>query len=233
MRYRCLAADYDGTLAREGRIDDATLAALDRWKGAGRALVMVTGRELEELRAVCPVLGIFDRVVAENGALLHRPETGAVVPLAEPPPPAFSERLRSLGVGPISVGRVVVATWMPHDRAVADEIRAQGLPLRVIRNKRAVMVLPEGVDKGSGLREALADLGIDRGAVVAVGDAENDLALFGAAGLGVAVANAVSELSKAASWTTSRPRGAGVAELIDRLLRDDEAGMIGSGAPIS
>ena len=222
MRYQALAADYDGTLARDGRIDDATLSALRRWKDDGRALVMVTGREFEELREVCPSLGIFDRVVAENGGLLHRPENGELVPLAEPPPPAFVDRLRDIGVGPISVGRVVVATWMPHDRAVADAIREMGLPLRVIRNKRAVMVLPEGVDKGSGLASALSELGIDRSAVAAVGDAENDLSLLQAVGLGVAVANAVASLSAAAAWTTTRPRGAGVAELIDRLLRDDQ-----------
>ena len=225
MRYQALAADYDGTLARDGRIDDATLAALRRWKGDGRMLVMVTGREFEELREVCLALGLFDRVVAENGGLLHRPDSGELVALAEPPPPAFVDRLRAIGVGPISVGRVIVATWTPHDRAVADEIRAMGLPFRVIRNKRAVMVLPEGVDKGSGLAAALADLGIDRMATVAVGDAENDLSLFEAAGLGVAVANAVASLCAAAAWTTTRTRGAGVAELIERLLRDDDAGL--------
>src|SRR5690242_18214999 len=106
MRYLALAADYDGTLAHDGRVDEPTLQALERLKGAGRTLVLVTGRELPELKEVCPRLALFDRVVAENGALLYRPATHEEEPLAEPPPARFVEALQARGVGPISVGRV-------------------------------------------------------------------------------------------------------------------------------
>ena len=73
MKYRALACDYDGTLAHDGIITATTLAALDRLRGSGRHLFMVTGRELPDLKQVCPVLDRFEWVVAENGALLHRP----------------------------------------------------------------------------------------------------------------------------------------------------------------
>jgi len=36
MRYHVLAADYDGTLAHDGRVDEPTLAALHRLAEAGR-----------------------------------------------------------------------------------------------------------------------------------------------------------------------------------------------------
>ena len=82
--------------------------------------------------------------------------------------------LEQRGVGPIAVGRVIVATWEPHGSVVRDVIRELALPLHVIFNRRAVMVLPAGVDKATGLTAALHELGISPQAVVAVGDAEND-----------------------------------------------------------
>src|SRR5207253_738882 len=74
MRYLALATDYDGTLAHDGRVDDAAVKALERLRESGRRLLLVTGRELEELLAICPRIELFDRIVAENGALLYRPK---------------------------------------------------------------------------------------------------------------------------------------------------------------
>src|SRR5262245_66309017 len=93
-----LAADYDGTLARDGVVDSATVDALNEAKRSGRKLLMVTGRELSELAGAFPELGLFDLVIAENGALLFDPAKQQETLLAEPPPPAFIERLQELGV---------------------------------------------------------------------------------------------------------------------------------------
>jgi HAD superfamily hydrolase (TIGR01484 family) len=73
MRYFCLACDYDGTLAEEGTVSATTLAALVRLKTSGRRLILVTGRELDDLLQVFPENSIFERIVAENGALLYSP----------------------------------------------------------------------------------------------------------------------------------------------------------------
>ena len=66
-----LATDYDGTLATDGRVDEPTIAALTRFRAAGRRLILVTGRELDELQDRCPRLDLFDRVVAENGVVVE------------------------------------------------------------------------------------------------------------------------------------------------------------------
>ena len=68
-----LAADYDGTLAEDGVVSEATLAGLRRFKESGRRLIMVTGRELPDLKAIFPPLDLFEGVVAENGGLLYIP----------------------------------------------------------------------------------------------------------------------------------------------------------------
>ncbi len=217
-RIRGLATDYDGTLAERGVVADSTWEAVERWRGSGRLVVLVTGREIDALSTVCPRLDLFDRVVAENGGWLFDPKSGAGRPLAARPPDSFVEALRAAGVAPISVGRVVVATWEPHRASIEAVIEEARLPLRVVANKRALMILPEGVDKASGLLVALGELGMAPDVVVGVGDAENDSALLEASGFGVAVANALPKLKARADFITEAERGAGVAELIAAIL---------------
>lgn len=223
MRYLALACDYDGTLAHHGRIDEPTFDALEACRQSGRRLLMVTGRELDDLKSVCDCLDLFDWIVAENGALLYCPRTREEKPLADPPSLQFVESLKKRGVGPLSVGRVIVATWEPHQEAVLDAIREHGLELQVIFNKGAVMVLPSGVNKAFGLREALCELGLSVHNTVAIGDAENDHALLSACEASVAVANAVPKLKERADLVTEGDHGAGVQELIRQLLEDDLA----------
>jgi hydroxymethylpyrimidine pyrophosphatase-like HAD family hydrolase len=221
MRYPVLATDYDGTLAQNGHVNHSTWASVERWKATGRRLVLVTGRELEELLGVCPRIELFDRVVAENGALLYRPMDRSEATLAARPPDGFVKALRDKGVGPISSGRVVVATWEPHRPAIEATIQSMGLDLRVIPNKRALMVLPPGVDKASGLVAALLELGLTRKETVAVGDAENDLAMLEACGYSAAVANALPTVKERVNLVTRGDHGAGVAELIEGILREE------------
>jgi HAD superfamily hydrolase (TIGR01484 family) len=221
--YVAITTDYDGTIAHNGVVDQPTVAALERLRASSRRVVLVTGRELPDLQRVMPRLDLFDLVVAENGALLYRPDTREERPLAEPPPRRFIERLRELGVQPLSAGRVIVASWEPNEGLVLQAIRELGLELQIIFNKGAVMVLPPGINKEGGLRAALEALGLSPHNCVAVGDAENDHAMLELSGLPVAVANALPALKKAAVLVTDRERGAGVAELIDRLIATDLA----------
>jgi phosphoglycolate phosphatase (TIGR01487 family) len=223
-RFAALATDYDGTLAQDGRVSAATLEALARFKARGGKIVLVTGRVLSELEDVFPQVGICDLVVAENGGLLFWPATGEVRLLAPPPPAAFAEKLASLGADPLSVGRCIVATRTPHDEAVRRTIEEMRLDLEIILNKGAVMVLPTGVSKASGLAAALETLGLEAHDTVAFGDAENDLAMLEMCGLGVAVANALDSVKAAADWTTARARGEGVAQALDALMAAEGVG---------
>jgi hydroxymethylpyrimidine pyrophosphatase-like HAD family hydrolase len=221
MRYLALCCDYDGTIAHHGRVDEPTLAALERLRESGRKLLLVTGRELDDLQTVFPRLDLFARIVAENGALLYRPETREEQPLDEAPPQSFIDKLIERGVGPISVGRVIVATWEPHEKTVLETIRDCGLELQVIFNKGAVMVLPAGVNKATGLRAALAELNLSPHNAVGVGDAENDHAFLNICECSVAVANALPAVKQRADIVTFADHGAGVTELIDEMLADD------------
>lgn len=221
MHTLALATDYDGTVAHDGVVDAGTLAALERLKDSGRKLILITGRELDDLLRAFKPVKLFDRVVAENGALLYRPETGVETVLGQAPPPAFVETLRQ-EIGPhVSTGRVVVATWVPHQTTVLRTIQDMGLDLQVIFNKEAVMVLPSGMDKASGLAAALRELGLAPHNVVGVGDAENDHAFLALCGCSAAVSNAVPWLKERVDLVTAGDHGRGVAELIERIRATD------------
>jgi hydroxymethylpyrimidine pyrophosphatase-like HAD family hydrolase len=223
MRYHALATDYDGTLAHNGRVDEATLNALRQLRESGRQLILVTGRELDDLATTFAHFDLFDRIVAENGAVLYLPANRELRILVDPPPRAFVDALRQRGVAPMLVGHVIVATWEPHQTAVLEAIRALGLELHVIFNKGAVMVLPSGVNKTTGLKAALDELHLSPHDVVGIGDAENDHAFLLFCECGVAVANALPALRQTADLVTRADHGAGVAELIAMLLHDDLA----------
>jgi hypothetical protein len=223
LRFRALATDYDNTLATGGTVEPAVLRGLGRLKDTGRRLVLVTGRELDDLRRICPDLGLFDRVIAENGGVLYRPATGDEVVLGAPPNPSFIELLRRKQVRPLSVGRVIVSTREPEEHRMLEAIRELGLELEIVFNKGAVMVLPSGVNKASGLTRALDELKLTPEAVVGIGDAENDHAFLDACACGIAVANAIPSLKERASLVTVAAAGAGVLEIIDELLSSDLA----------
>ena len=220
MRYTAVALDFDGTIAHDSAVPAHVVDGLKRLKASGRQLLLVTGRELPELLAIFPEIGIFDRVVAENGALLYRPESGERKDLGDPPPAALVKLLRERGV-PISVGDSIIATVEPHETTVLASIRDLGLERPVIFNKGAVMILPPGVNKASGLAAALHELGLSARNIVAAGDAENDHALLDSAEYSVAVANAIPTLKAAADRVTREPRGDGVLEIIADLIECD------------
>lgn len=184
-------------------------------------LILVTGRELPDLEQAFPEIDLFDRIVAENGAVLLNPATRERRVLGAAPPEEFVQELRARGVSSLSVGHVIVATWHPHETAVLESIRSLGLDLQVIFNKDAVMVLPAGVNKMTGLDHALEELKLSRHNVIGVGDAENDLAFVACCECSVAVANALDSLKERVDLVTGGERGAGVSELIERVIQDD------------
>jgi HAD superfamily hydrolase (TIGR01484 family) len=223
MRYLALVTDYDGTLATGGRVDPRVSAALARLRNSGRRAIVVTGRRLDDLRSVCPALDQFDLVVVENGAVLYDPRSGEETLLAKAPPARFVDRLRELGADPLMVGRVVIDTRIPHQSVVLQAIQELGLELHVIFNRSAVMVLPTGVNKATGMGHALRRLGLSAHEVVGVGDAANDHSFLERSECAVAVANAEPAVRAAADLVTTQPAGDGVIELIDEILKDDLA----------
>lgn len=223
MHFIALASDYDGTLAYHGHVRESTVKAVEELKSSGRRLILVTGRQLPELLEIFPQVELFEWVVAENGALLYCPRTRESRLVAEPMPESLPKLLRERGVGNLQTGQAILATWRPHECAVLEALRDLGLDRQIIFNKDAVMVLPTGINKASGLAAALSELKLSPHNVVAVGDAENDIPMLTLAGCGVSVENALDSVKRKSDLVMNKDHGEGVEELIAGLLRDDLA----------
>jgi hydroxymethylpyrimidine pyrophosphatase-like HAD family hydrolase len=218
MDFLALATDYDGTLAKDGHVATHVARGLERVRRAGLKTLLVTGRQLPELGSVFDRFDLFDVIVAENGALLYWVGEDREEILGEPPTDPFLAEMKRLDVTPFAVGKVVFATWRPHETAVADAIARLGLKYQIIFNKRAVMVLPTSISKATGLAAALKPLGIVPAQVVGVGDAENDLAFLRMCGVAAAVDNALETVKAQCGFVALGDHGDGVLELIDALL---------------
>jgi hypothetical protein len=220
--YRLLAFDYDETLATDGRMHPAAAEALAEARDAGWRLALVTGRTFDRVVEICPELHLFDLVVPENGCLMHVPASGAVEELIAGPVDRLRSALDAAAI-PFFPGRVVTITKRHHEAGVRSLLESDGLAFDCFPNRPAVMIVPRGASKATGLAVGLERLGIRPEEVIAVGDDENDLAMFGAVGLRVAVGNAVEAVKGAAEVVLDAPNGEGVAAFVrDRVLAAPE-----------
>ena len=221
MNIHVFATDYDGTIAEGNHVSDATARALARVRATGRKVLLVTGRMLPELQSVCPDLErMFDAVVAENGALVYFPERRDVRTLGDPPEPSLIEALRRRGV-PFDLGRAILATEATFAEAALAAIQETGVERSLVFNKGALMLLPGGITKGTGLAAALATLELSAHNMIGIGDAENDHAFLSMCECAVAVADAVPALRERADYVTRGMAAQGAVEFIEEHVLND------------
>ncbi len=210
--FKVVAVDFDGTLASGADLAPEAVAAIDQARREGLKIVLATGRIGAELRAEFPqIAGHVDALVLENGAVVAI--DGQTYALAPPVDRALDDALADRGV-PYRRGEVLVAVDGPHAAAVGEVLGELGMDYQIIRNRAALMVLPAGITKGTGLGALLAKMNLSPHNTVAVGDAENDLSLLGVAEIGAAVADAVPSVRRFADVVLDEPNGAGVAALL-------------------
>lgn len=221
MRYVALAAGYDGTLARDGCCDEPCVDALRALAATGRKLILVTCRELRDLLEIFPEARVFDYLVAECGAVMHRPATRQSAILAPAPSEILVHELRRRGIAPLSVGSSIVTTHRAYESEIRDAIGKLHLDSQLVTNGDATIILPAGVNKASGMRAVLRELGLSAHNLITIGSSENDLALLSIAEYTVAVQNADPALKRAADRVTQRSHCEGFIELARDLIATD------------
>lgn len=210
--FRAVAIDYDGTLTQAGRPSDDVLTAIRELRSRGGRCVLVTGRILAELYGVFPDYGDhFDLVVAENGGVVAAGRL--TMRLSAPVSTDLDPALHRLGVA-FRRGEVIVATYERHESSILQEVHRRGLDSYLVRNRGELMLVPAGVSKATGLRYALLQLGVSPRSSIAIGDAENDLAMLDACEIAVAVENSVESVKAHADLVLTEPNGAGVASFL-------------------
>jgi hypothetical protein len=221
--FKALACDFDGTLASDDRIGPAIRDALERARKAGLRLILVTGRTFFELTRVCDSIELFDAVVAENGAVVYYPGSAMIRDQGPPVPGRLLAELDRRGIY-YQVGRVIVGTARGDESGVNEALAAAGVTRDLIYNRAALMLLPAGVSKGSGVQHVLRFLGLSPHDVLALGDAENDLPLFDACGFSACPGDSLPAVKERVDWVFPGAHGDGIAAAItEQILRDQLA----------
>ena len=199
MKLLAIALDYDGTIAKDNKLDDRVRDAIGLLRAKNIVVLIVTGRIMEDLRRVAGDLHFVDGVVAENGAVVEFTDSGYSKVLGSPPPARFLEAMRAEGIS-FQAGQSIVesdASDAPRLLAIVQRLE---LPLVLVFNGGRVMVLPQAISKATGLYEALRILRLSPHNALAIGDAENDHELLRACEVGVAVEWGSEALKAAADY---------------------------------
>jgi len=107
------------------------------------------------------------------------------------------------------------------DPAYHDEIRIKlldrfGQSIYVARTYATFLeIMNAGVSKGEGLKTAMKHRGLDAKEVIALGDEENDLLMFNAAGFSAAPANAREKVKAAADYVFGSNAEEGLAAFLE------------------
>ena len=118
-----------------------------------------------------------------------------------------------------------VKILMSVDPEILPQIKAQiasFLPeeLTVVQTAPFYLeIIPAAINKGQGVLDTCAALGILPSDTIAFGDAENDIPMLRAAGIGVAMANAAPAVKAAADYVTLSNNDDGIAAALAQFLK--------------
>ncbi len=239
MGFKALATDVDRTLTDDDLLLDLQAVRTIRLlEEAGVRVILLSGRDLATVGSLALYLGACGLVAAEDGALVGSlggafgfslrmmADVGRVRAGLAALKEAFGAKVREYHI-PARVASLVLSREL--DLAAANDLLARrGVPAKVVDSGLACELCDADVDKGRGLIEAAASLGVDPADVAAVGDNFNDVEMFEAAGWSAAVANAPEDVKARADYVCRHPYGRGFVEAVRRaveLFRPDLAGL--------
>jgi hypothetical protein len=216
--------DYDGTLTyRDRSVQLDVITAIRRLR---IPVILATGNVFCFIHAIGIAIGGTSGIIAENGGVVSDYNTQVISGNVE------ACRAAAYAVecsGTFNLERLDVAeriTEVAYDRETltdADvasfrQIVAECCPdVAVVDTGFAVHLKDIRVNKGVGLMKVAELLKISLNEFVAFGDSENDVEMFKAAGIGVAVGNADKKAKVAADYVAKDHHGLGVIEGLKHL----------------
>lgn len=237
-----LLIDLDGTLLDAAdRITERTFRAVQ--EAALKIPVgIASGRFQQDVGHFARLLGLRGPQISDNGSRFLDAVTGRTIhdlPLAEEQARGIVDRLERDGQVYFAVDngrtvrslrefndwRVTVITCAVSDRseaeAIAREFTDDGVSATCSvgsSGKWFVDCTNSRGHKGYGARLFCDRVGVDPASVLAIGDGLNDLELFDAVGIPVAMGHAPDEAKRRALHITGRLEEDGVAQAIERFV---------------
>lgn len=115
----------------------------------------------------------------------------------------------------------ILVSVQPEELPRVQQQIAEFLPeeLTVVQTAAFYLeVIPKIINKGQGIRDICAVLGIAPAQVISFGDAANDIPMLREAGMGVAMGNAADVVKAAADMVTLSNNEDGIAAALEKLL---------------
>ncbi len=237
-----LLLDLDGTLLNAA--DGISVRVVDAVRLAARKIPVgiASGRVLEDVNHFARLLGLHGPQVSDNGARLSDTVTGRTivdVPIDAYAAKAIVSRLERDNVRYFAVDsgrtvrqtslftgwRVTVITCSVADQFEAEQIANDevGDTVNAIcsigsRGEWYVNYTHHQADKGHGAKLFGDTSGVDLSRVMAIGDGFNDVEMFKAVGIPVAMGDAPERVRCHALHTTGTLEEDGVAQAIERFV---------------
>ena len=225
-RFLGIIADIDGTVTHnDRRLSVEALKAAHMISGR-IPFVLASGNTLCFARAVSKMLGTRSPVIAENGGLLlpsYDAEPIVIEPCTEELNAALALLLEHFDL------RVFDSRNRLTDVSFAKTVQKEEiLPflsdfhnIHFVDAEYAFHLTDKNICKGNALTQMAEMMGLKPKDFVAIGDSNNDIDMFHAAGLSFAVGSASDAVKKEADHVLQKGYGDGFAEMIDYLIQND------------
>jgi phosphoglycolate phosphatase (TIGR01487 family) len=218
-----VVADIDGTLTDMQRhVSTDAIAAI---RSLPVPVVLASGNVICFMRAASKLIGASEAMIGETGGVIQvgydaRPVVQADIEECRRAAALLLKEFPGLEQLDARYRMSELAFRRTIDVEGARKILDKEFPeLEIIDTRFALHLKHKNVNKGTGLMEVARIMGLRPEEFAALGDSANDIHMFNAAGMGLAVGNATPEIKAAADYVAERPYGEGAAEALYWLAK--------------
>lgn len=222
MNIKAFAVDIDGTLTENGNgmIYLPAVSKMRFLEKIGYRVFFVTGRSSIEAYVLSVFLGITRVAIGENGGVVSKgPSDHTILGNKDLCLKGFEilkQSISNVDTKPVFPRLSEVVLQRTFDIEEGKKIfKEKGLKLDLVDSKYAFHINEVGVNKAKGLNLALEFLNIEPTEVVAIGDSETDIPVFGNCGLSIALGHSDDEVKVHADHVVSGKEGVGLCDAID------------------
>lgn len=222
LNIKAFAVDIDGTLTENGNgmIYLPAVSKMRFLEKIGYRVFFVTGRSSIEAYVLSVFLGITRVAIGENGGVVSKgPSDHTILGNKDLCLKGFEilkQSISNVDTKPVFPRLSEVVLQRTFDIEEGKKIfKEKGLKLDLVDSKYAFHINEVGVNKAKGLNLALEFLNIEPTEVVAIGDSETDIPVFGNCGLSIALGHSDDEVKVHADHVVNGKEGVGLCDAID------------------
>jgi phosphoglycolate phosphatase len=224
LKPKIYAVDIDGTITdnKGGRVDLDALAALRYLVKLGHKVIYVTGRSSIEAYVLSVFGGTTRIAVGENGGIITSgPDEHKLIGNKQECLKAFQfikTQIPEAVEKPVFPRITEVVLERNFDVNLGKKILAENnFNVQLSDSMYAYHINSKGVNKANGFLEIMRMFSATKQDVIAIGDSETDVPLFGLADISVALGNATDDVKSHATITVQGHAGDGIIEALEKI----------------